>query len=238
MLKRIVLVVTFCWGLPYSVAAGPIVTWEAFGLTNFAINRFPPAPDPLPPGPPPPPQAPPVGTPWSLSISFDPDAAFHTVLSSPTSPCNTVGISGSFTLGDTSYTYGGGSNQAFSNAGLLGPTSLLGYTCIDMAIGKFDFFLFPVPTADDPYQLFWGHMYLLATYRDAVIDGSFPDAPTVVQAGTFLFNNESYQFGGTFAPQAAGVEQPTPVPEPGTMALLGVGLAWAGRRRWRERKAN
>lgn len=232
MLKRILLV-TLCCGLPYSAAAGPIVAWEAFGVTNFASNRYPPPPDPPPPFPYPP-QAPPIGTPWSLSISFDPDAAFHTVLSpSPTSPCNTVGISGAFTLGDTSYTYGGGSNQAFSNAGLLGPSSLLGYSCIDMAIGKFDFFLFPVPTGDDPWELSWGQYYLLATYRDAVTDGTFPDSPTVVQPGTFLFNNEAYQFGGSFAPQAAGVEQPAPVPEPATLTMMGIGLAIAARRRYR-----
>ena len=204
------------------------MTWEAFGLTTFAVNRFPAPTEPLPPGPPPPPQAPPVGTPWSLSISFDPDAAFHTVLApSPSSPCSTVGVTGTFTLGGTDYTLSGPSNQGFTNSGL--PNS----TCIDGPIvdGTIDFFLFPVATEDDPWELRWSPFFLLASYNDLVTNGTFPDSPTYLQAGSLLFNNDSFQFGGRFAPTASGFEQPTAVPEPGTLTMLGIGLAIAARRR-------
>lgn len=233
MLKKLMLAVV-CWCIPYVAAAGPIVTWEAFGTITRAVSFYPPPPDP-PPAFPYPPQAPPIGTPWTLEVQFDPSAAVKTPLSSASSPCYTVSATGTFTLGTTTYSMAGGSNGVYTNSLLPASNCVVGEPGMgDHDPGAIEFWMFPRPDADDPWRLSEPPFYLLARYDDlAHEDGTIPTIPTFLRPGFLLIENWGFEIEGPFAPMATNVSQPTPVPEPGTMALLGVGLALGARRRWR-----
>ena len=72
---------------------------------------------------------------------------------------------------------------------------------------------------------------LIVTYRDALMRDAFPDAPSAPLGADVwlidLFNDGG--FNGHIDLQA--VDQTSAVPEPGTMTLVGLGLAAAYRRR-------
>lgn len=237
MLKKLLLLAA-CWCIPYQAAAGPIVTWEAFGTITRAVSFFPPPPDPPPPFPYPP-QAPPAGTPWTFEVQFDPNALVKTPFSSATSPCYTTGASGTFTLGGASYSMTGGSNAVYTNSRLPGSNCVVGEPGMgDNDPGAIEFWMFPQPVGDDPWRLSEPPFYLLARYDDLLHeDGSIPIIPTYARPGFLLVENWGYEIEGPFSPVRTSVEQPTPVPEPGTLTLMTVGLALAARRGWRDRHA-
>lgn len=177
-----------------------------------------------------------AGTPWSLVITFNPSVAGTPVAgSNPSWDCNVyhAGASAVFQLGGFTYTNTGG--QIFTNAVL--PFN----NCRDV-----------VASSSPPgmIQLAWSNGWLsepgawnlngsffVAGYYDGIYqDGLLPTIPTVVPGGPYnglivgnLGQVPGYQFTGRFEPKL--IEQPTPVPEPATLTMLGAGLAMLARRR-------
>jgi hypothetical protein len=100
--------------------------------------------------------------------------------------------------------------------------------------GALEFFLVTT-VGPDPFNLNLGPRFLDLLYFDMLhTDGTFPTTPTIgPPVNALLFKHDFFEFGGSFLPQAAAVEQPAPVPEPGTLGLVGIGLALAARRRRR-----
>lgn len=173
-----------------------------------------------------------VGTIWSLTVTFDPASAARTLAPG----CNQY-ASGTTTLvlGGYTYTHAGGSIH--TNA------VLPEYGCTPASFpnsppGLIAFTWGPNWTQEpgawnlnDPFSL------LVAGYYDLnAKDGSLPNIPVLdPNRGQFhgldfnqLFGDVG--FGGAFEPRA--LEQPTPVPEPATLAMMAAGLtALAARRR-------
>ena len=192
-----------------SFASGP-VTWVATGETNRGFTRRPDQPFP------------PIGTPFTLTLTFDPGAAFPTAFRPPSATdCVAVRVSGSLDLGGVSY-QASSSSLGFTNA------RLPGTNCTTS--GETQFGLSLVPDDDSPWDV--RGALLIASYRDLIMRDAFPEAPT--GTGSWWLQSPLmdvvWEVGGPFAPSAVGIEQPLPVPEPGTMTLFGLGLAAVARR--------
>jgi hypothetical protein len=193
-------------------SADPI-TWKADGELTFVVDQMEIWPGME------------QGTPWALTVTFDPDST-PTVLHPG---CN-VYDSGpaTFQLGGFSYTRSSG--QIFTNAGL--PQS----GCIGLLpegeVGLIQFWFNSGGWVSEPgaWALDAAFGPLIAGYYDAVVkDGTLPTVPTFDTIGTFdgLFQldfDHLQEFGGGPV-HFQLVEQPTTVPEPATMTLMGAGLA-------------
>ncbi|HUQ89815.1 MAG TPA: PEP-CTERM sorting domain-containing protein [Vicinamibacterales bacterium] len=207
-------------------ASAETIIWEAFGevswigYTQFGGNSTPP-PGWTHLGPP-------AGTPYSINVSFDPDARMQTPTSPAGAPCSTAAAQGTMALGGFNYALSG---NIFTNA-LFAPMNC--YVGDIQPLGSIDFFLFMTALDPDPWELEGTH-YLELKYFDLLHqNGTFPTEPTMDRSGSLWFHSEPFfNFSGSFTPRLAAVEEATPVPEPGTMTLFGIGLALAARRRSR-----
>lgn len=173
-----------------------------------------------------------VGTPWSLEINFDPTApGSPAAIGTPGSNCNIYPMgSTTFTLGTFTYTSTGG--QIWTNS------DLPGLGCSPAPTGAIQF-EWGVTWTQEPgaWNLNVSSGLLIAGYTDAVqSDGFLPASPSRSGATSglnfyeFLRGPRSQFQDHTFAPQLADLT-PTPVPEPATLGLFGVGLAYLARRR-------
>jgi hypothetical protein len=92
------------------------------------------------------------------------------------------------------------------------------------------------PRPDIPWDLSFpafSSVYVL-DYTDLLVQDAFPDVPTTLRASlgpVVDLGGGGWNFHAGFDLRA--VNQTTPVPEPGTMVLLGIGLAAAVRARRR-----
>ena len=212
-MKRLAIVAA-CLAVPHTAIAATII-WAAGGLVS-ETHQF----GPLPP--------PPRETRWSLELQFDPDRSVHTPFWPADAPCSMTPIAGAFTLGGAGYTFGGGSNLAFTNSIL--PADNCSFNPI---YGTVQFFMFPTGT-DDPWNLLGHAGFLLASYDDLFQDGVIPTEPRYSYPGYLIYRNNSFEFSGAFSPQV--VQQPAPIPEPATTTLVTIGLALIGARRWRSQQ--
>jgi hypothetical protein len=220
MIRRAV-VLCVCLLLPGAVAADPLVsfaegfvTWEASGVIerSSTIEGHPFLAHVA------------VGTPFAMTVTFNPSAAFpQSEFGFPANPdCLAVEFSGSLTLGST--TYGGGTGQGFTNA------MLPGDTCAGTELTQFTFFGAPLTSPDGTtFSDVYGSAVIVASYRDLLIQDAFPEVPT--GGGLFFMNlTDSRGANGSFTWRVADVEQPAPVPEPGTLTLFALGAAAVARR--------
>jgi hypothetical protein len=170
------------------------------------------------------------GTPWSLTVSFNPAAA-PTITTFP--GCNHYALSGStLTLGPYSYSNSRGSaitNSALPEIGCFGAMPEGPSGLIQFWYGTGDW-MSADPNAWDLAR--WGGVTFAGYYDLLATDGTLPVVPTFnpVQgqyAGMEIENEPplgGLLFGGI--PRFQLVDpQPAPIPEPATMALFGAGLA-------------
>jgi hypothetical protein len=219
-MKRVLIVCAMLLAAAYPVSADPIVTWQGSGAVTSSDDLFPGFPDhPFYRA------APPVGTPLSFNVSFDPSQAHPTMFSSPGSGCLTVPASGSLTIGD--YTYG------LNGEGLthgLAP----GITC---ATGSLSYTEFGLHVSDvetgAPWELNNGRGMLIVYFNDPLIRDTFPTSPAASSAGLYWAIFPGSPQAPTFEGRIdlSAVDEMTPVPEPGTLSLLALGLAAAYRKR-------
>jgi hypothetical protein len=187
------------------------VTWEADGFIDRSVKSSSSAPDyPRPP----------IGTPYSLSLTFDPATA---VRFGHLDHCQSVVVNGSFTIGGISYTAQPG--RGYTHAAL--PSA----QCTE-AFDFTQFFLVGPFVADQaaPWDVNLGFNFVLASYVDLIMRDGFPDEPTTT-GGIFILQNQFWEVSGGWQPAAVDLEQPAAVPEPATMTLFGLGLAAVARAR-------
>lgn len=142
-----------------------------------------------------------------------------------------VDVSGSVTIGGHTWTGGG---LGFTHASLPGGNCLGGHTQFSLHE------MTPPPdipwTSDHPFALAPPNLFILS-YRDLLVQDAFPSVPTTASGSPFnasLFSVSEMAAWNVFgALQLEAVNQTAPVPEPGTLTLLGIGLAAAARVRKR-----
>jgi hypothetical protein len=212
MVKRIGFLFA-CLLIASPLAADPIVTWEATGEIGSVFGGASQS-------------KPSVGTPVSLTMTFAPNQAVPTFGSSPGSGCMTVGLSASVNIGGYSWSGGG---LGFTHA------QLPGSTCGTSGLTQFSMHSMVAPPTDSPWDVSGTRIFVLS-YVDLLVQDAFPDVPTSTFSRAHLFTVTSPEsfWGLSAGLELRAVEQSAPIPEPGTMALLGVGLAAAVRSRKRK----
>jgi hypothetical protein len=203
---------------PHTSTAATLVTWASEG--EIVFSQYFGLPDR--------PEVPAVGTPYLLTLTLDPSAAQPTFSAPAGSGCVTTSATGSLTVGSATY---GLSGAGFTHAMLPGSNCSPGAPETQFLLGINSF-------PEDGYPAIRRGAFMEFWFADLLVRDAFPMVPTTLGAG-FQIREEAgtYLIRGAGDLKALDVQQPTPVPEPGTMALVGLGLAAAIRRARRARNA-
>jgi hypothetical protein len=216
MLKRLCAVCA-CVLVASTAAAATIVTWQGDGTILRRTDKL------LPPEPGHP-LAPPLGTPLSVTLTFDPASAVQVSGGDP--GCLMVSLSGSLSIGSDTFTAGSGS-YGFTNS------ALPGTLCNNSGETHFSLLTPPAPESNE-FDLPRGIFIL--SYFDELVQDAFPSEPHTSFLAHVQFLNGNccgdWIFDGQV--QLRAVDQTAAVPEPGTMTLLALGLAAV----YRKRRAN
>ena len=164
---------------------------------------------------------PPPGTPYQMTMSFDPGTTKPSFGAPAGSNCFSVSVAGQISIGGADY---GLSGSGFTHAQLPGTNCTAGSPETQFLLGLSN------SPVDNPWPALRPGAFMELWYTDALMRDAFPAVPTSLgggfqireQLGSFLVMGDRNL--------RAVPEQPTPVPEPGTMALVGLGLAAAVRR--------
>ena len=226
MIRRSLLVMVLV-SISRMASAGPII-WEAFG--DVASISYPVSGGASTPPPGWIHLGPPAGTPYSIRLVFDPTAGVQTP-GHPGEPCTMTAATGMMNLGGFAY---GLSGNVFTNSLFPAANCYVGSL---QPLGSIDFLMAMRALEPDPWDI-GGMHFLELKYWDLVHqNGTFPTTPTLARPGSLYLHEENYfNVFGTFEPRLVDVQQPSPVPEPGTLTMVGFGLAVAARRKWRARR--
>jgi len=203
------------------VAATP-VTWEASGTIGTKADTLGVL------------TAIPIGTPWTLDITFDP-ATPGTLSPSCSSPTYiyTGAISNTvFQIGGSTYSNSGGTIYTNADLPVVGCSSALG----GPGLVQFQWLRGWTGGAGGA-NLNFGLGLLLASYNDVnAVDGSLPSIPVRGPLSVL----DGLEWDGTlncspFCAQFTSTFDPRPVPEPASSVLLVTGLATAAIARRRRR---
>ena len=216
---KLVLLLCVALAVPAITAADTLVTWTSNGAVWISEyhrqqnNGF----------------VPPVGTPYQMTLSFDRGAITPNQFGSPGDNCFAVPVSGSLTLGGVSY---GLKGHGWTHAMLPGLTCAPGFPETQFLLGL----TFP---PDNPWPAFTSFRpFMEAWYRDLANSNDFPVMPVALGMGFQLRE----QFGGMLVGGRGNLQGMSPgetvhAPEPGTLTLVGLGLAAAIRRARKLRSA-
>lgn len=173
-----------------------------------------------------------VGTPWSIQLSFDPNGPSTPGFGSTAgSPCNIYDAGPTtFTMGGSTYTNSGGliwTNAVLPHVGCAGGSTPRGGIVFEL--GNTD------PWTQEPGAWNLNQGILFFEYFETVQrDGTLPTVPsqgfdsfmTAIVPGLTFYN---FNFDYPFPSFQAYPVSPTAVPEPGTFAMLSLGLAYGAR---------
>jgi hypothetical protein len=82
------------------------------------------------------------------------------------------------------------------------------------------------------FSSIYGTSIIVASYRDLLVQDTFPGSPIADGSGVFFINRVDHGGGvsGSFEWRVADPAEATPVPEPGTLTLFALGAAAVVRR--------
>ena len=217
MLKRLC-VSCVCVLVASTAGAATLVTWQVDGTVEARSEKLVP---PFPGVP----IAPPIGAPFSATLIFDRASAVPTMFGGPQPGCTNLSVSGSITIGGYTAPLGAQS-KGYTQSNLPG-----GGPCQDTTQTQFELRV-PAAPADNPFKLPSGILFI--SYHDLLVNDAFPEFPTPSgpPLATYLaFGGGQFDFVFQGDVQLTAIDQTSPVPEPATLTLFGLGLAAAYRKR-------